>query len=162
MSEPLLQINGLGLSKPTDPIVIPGDGGIVAPVVRNTTTTTPGTTSTNKGGGFWSGSNIGDVLNSIVKMGNAGANIIAALKGNQPVFIQNPTTGQQIDVREELKKQAEAQGKSNEQMLQLMQMMMQNNQKPTPKNNTALYVGVGVGVVVLSGLLYLIATKKKK
>lgn len=157
MTEPVLQINGLaGVA----PINIPTGGGIVAPVkpivrpINNTSATK---------GGFWKGANIGTILGGLVNLGNAGANIITALKGNQPVFIQNPTTGQQIDVRAELDRVAKENNKSNEQILQMMAMMMQQNQQPQaqPKNNTGLYVGLAVGTVVLGGIVYLVATKKK-
>ncbi len=166
--EPVLTINGLGFRpgltydpngwKPGDPIFTPG----LKPPTGGFTPSVPSTPIiTKQKGNGWN--KVGMVGNLLVNLGSSAANVIAALKGNQPVFVQNPQTGEQIDVRAELKKQAEEQGKTNEQMLQMLQMaIMQNQQQQKPKDNTVLYVGVGVGVVAISALAYYFVNKNKK
>ncbi len=167
--EPILTINGLGFTgleytpggwKPGDPIWKPG----LNPPTSGGTTFTPTTPAVmpKKGQGMNTVNAIGNLL---VNLGNTSANVIAALKGNQPVIVQNPQTGQTIDVRAELERQAQEQGKSNEQMIQMLQMMMMQNQnqpQKTPKDNTVLYVGIGVTTVALIGGIYYLANKKKK
>ncbi len=164
MAEPILQINGLaGVGLTYDPNDWKKGGKYYDPNNTFTWGTTGNSTGAGNSTGKMSGFNkVTKIIELLIQAGVSAAQIKGMWEGKQPIYIKDNSTGQQVDVKAEIAKQAQEYGKSNEQMLQMMVMMMQKNQQQnSPKNNTALYVGLGVGVVVLGGLVYLIATKKK-
>jgi len=127
----------------------------------STTTTAPTTTS---GGGFFAGTNFMGLLNAI---GGTAAQIIAAGKGQQ--VIVKDANGNTRDIAPELKMKLEQQAQANQmsmdKMVQMMQMQMMQNQQEkqaSKKDNTALYVGLGVGALVLVGGIFLVTQNKKK
>ena len=64
-----------------------------------------------------------------------------------------------------LEQQAQANQMSMDKMVQMMQMQMMQNQQEkqaSKKDNTALYVGLGVGALVLVGGIFLVTQNKKK
>lgn len=124
------------------------------------------TQTSSSGGGFWDGANFMGLLSTI---GGTWAQIEAAKKGNQ-VIVKDTVTGQNTDIAPMLLQKLEEQAKANQTsvdgLMQMMQMQMlqnqqANNNKPA-KDNTALYVGLGVaGVVILGGILYMSSNKNK-
>ncbi|MFJ1431344.1 hypothetical protein ACILE2_11180 [Capnocytophaga canimorsus] len=104
----------------------------------------------------------GQVINTVAGI----AALVNEFKGGRTVYIQDSTTGEQRRATAEdmafMESQAIAaqQSGSNIDMATLIALMNQRNAKK-PKDNTALYVGLGVGGLLLVGLIVMVATKKK-
>ncbi len=135
---------------------VSGSGG-------STPTTTSATTTTS-GGGFFAGTNFMGLLNTI---GGTWAQIEAAKKGQQ--VIVKDSSGNTRDIAPELMQKLEQQAQANQtsvdSLMQMMQMQMVQNQQEkqaSKKDNTALYVGLGVGALVLVGGIFLVTQNKKK
>lgn len=127
-------------------------------------TNTPTIKTTSSGGGFFSGTNFMSLLSTI---GGTWAQIEAAKNGQQ--VIVKDSSGNTKDIApmlmQKLEKQAQANQTSVDSLMQMMQMQMlkeqQQNSKPK-KDNTALYVGLGVGAIVLLGGVFLVTQNNKK
>lgn len=108
--------------------------------------------------GFWDGANLMGILNTI---GGTWAQIEQA-KNGKPVYVQN-ANGQQQNIAplllKKLEEQAKAQQTSVDNLMKMMQMQMQAQQEQPKKDNTLLYVGIGAGVLVLLGGIYVITKK---
>lgn len=108
--------------------------------------------------GFWDGANLMGILNTI---GGTWAQIEQA-KNGKPVYVQS-ANGKQQDIAplllRKLEEQAKAQQTSVDNLMKMMQMQMQSQQQPPKKDNTLLYVGIGAGVLVLLGGIYVITKK---
>lgn len=114
--------------------------------------------NTNSLNGFWDGANFMGILNTI---GGTWSQIEQA-KNGQPVYVQNPN-GEQQNIApillKKLEEQAKAQQTSVDNLMKMMQMQMQAQQEQPKKDNTLLYVGIGAGVLVLLGGIYVITKK---
>lgn len=104
----------------------------------------------------------GQVINTVAGI----AALVNEFKGGRTVYIQDSTTGEQRRATAEdmafMESQAMAaqQSGSNIDMATLIALMNQRNAEK-PKDNTALYVGLGVGVLVLGGLIFMATNNKK-
>lgn len=124
---------------------------------------TPSNAPTSSGGGFLKGTNLMGLLSTI---GGTWAQIEAAKSGRK-VIVQDGS-GSSKDISNELMQKLDQQAKANKtsvdglmQMMQ-MQMLKDSQDKPNPvKDNTALYVGLGVGALVLLGGIVYVTQKKK-
>lgn len=112
--------------------------------------------------GFFSGTNLMGLLQTI---GGTWAQIESA-KAGKPVVVQS-ANGQQQDIApmlmQKLEEQAKANNTSANNLMQMMQMqILQNNAEKDPpkKDNTALYIGIGVGAIVLIGGMIFLTQKK--
>ncbi|MGG8495954.1 hypothetical protein ACQY1Q_06035 [Tenacibaculum sp. TC6] len=109
--------------------------------------------------GFFDGLNLKDLISTA---GTTWAQIEQARNG-QPVYVNTPG-GQQQDIApllvSKLEQQAQQQQKSVDDMMKMLQMQMMNNNKPPQKDNTMLYIGLGIGAIVLLGGVYMITKKK--
>jgi len=118
-------------------------------------------------GGFFSDFNLNGLLDTLLKGGMTWAQIEAA-KNGKDVYVQGQGGGQKENITpiliSKLQEQAAANQTSVNQMMQIMQQQLaQNNNVPAKKDNTLLYVGIGVGFLVLvgGGLMIISNTKKK-
>lgn len=120
----------------------------------------------DSGGGsqFWGGTNFMGLLNTI---GGTWAQIEQAKHGNK--VIVKDSSGKSKDIApqllQKLNQQASANNTSSNQMFQMMQMQMmkqmQTQQQQQPKDNTALYIGLGVGgLILLTGVIFITSKKK--
>ncbi|WP_408045726.1 hypothetical protein [Tenacibaculum litopenaei] len=138
-------------------------GGGTSGAGSSASNTGSGSTS---GGGFFDGFNLNGLLNTLLKGGMTWAQIEAAKKGKD-VYIQGQG-GQKENITpilvSKLKEQAETQQKTTTEILKMMQAQMQQQQNPpAKKDNTLMYVGIGVGVLVLlGGGIYMINSSKSK
>lgn len=151
---------GVGLEYVPGSTFNPSGGGSYTPGLYPPSggTTLPSGGGKSKGGTM---NTIKDIAELAMKLGLTAVQIKTALDGKQPITIVNPTTGNRVDLKEELEKRAVSEGVSSSEMMQMMQMMMMNQNKPEPKSNTALYVGIGVGVVAIGGLVFYAMSKNK-
>ncbi|MFL0083687.1 hypothetical protein V2647_06830 [Tenacibaculum maritimum] len=125
-------------------------------------------TTTSKGGGFFGGFNLNGLLDTLLKGGMTWAQIEAA-KNGKDVYVQG-AGGEKENITpmliSKLNEQAKVYQKSQSEILKMMQLQMTqnaNNPKPPKEDKTLLYVGIGVGALVLiGGGILLINNNKKK
>ncbi|MFK8269897.1 hypothetical protein [Capnocytophaga stomatis] len=104
----------------------------------------------------------GQVINTVAGI----AALVNEFKGGRTVYIQNSTTGEQRRATAEdmafMESQALAaqQSGNNIDMATIIALMNQRNTEQ-PKNNIALYVSLGAGVLVLGGLIFMATNNKK-
>lgn len=162
------QLGYAALANPKVETITPITAGIKLPTTSTISNATPTSYISQPQENWFKRNNInvgtvGQGVNSLVQFVNL-------IKGNptQPIYITNPETGQKQEMTQEQKQEIvrsyETGGASagNEAMQQILQMMMINqmNQNNKPKDNTGLYIGLGIaGVLVLGGVIF-IATKK--
>ncbi|GET46914.1 hypothetical protein [Capnocytophaga felis] len=110
------------------------------------------------------------IMNASGQVINTVAGIVALVnefKGGRTVYIQDSTTGEQRRATAEdmafMESQAMAaqQAGGNVDMATIIALMNQRNAEK-PKDNTALYVGIGVGVLALGGIIIMATNKKGK
>lgn len=104
------------------------------------------------------------VANNIMGLLSQGADIYSQVsnKGAGNVVMENPYTGQRTTVQEYVNSQAQQNGISSTELMMLLMTMMQQQQKqeaPPAKDNTTLYIGLAVGVVVLAGVAFAVTRK---
>lgn len=130
----------------------------------STTEDAPASSSSSGGGGFFGGVNLMGLLSTI---GGTWAQIEAAKSGKQ-VIVKDSTGGSKDiapELMQKLQQQAQANQLSTDKFMQMMQMQMMQQQqdKSAPKKgNTALYVGLGVGALVLVGGIFYATSNTKK
>ncbi|ATA94650.1 hypothetical protein CGC54_10070 [Capnocytophaga canimorsus] len=106
-----------------------------------------------------------DATGKVLTLGTGIVGLINEIKGGRTVYIQD-SSGERRKMTDEdvafMESQAIAaqQSGSNIDMATLIALMNQRNAEK-PKDNTALYVGLGVGGLLLVGLIVMVATKKK-
>ncbi|MFK8377560.1 hypothetical protein [Capnocytophaga canimorsus] len=106
-----------------------------------------------------------DATGKVLTLGTGLVGLINEIKGGRTVYIQD-SSGERRKMTDEdvafMESQALAaqQSGSNIDMATLIALMNQRNAEK-PKDNTALYVGLGVGGLLLVGLIVMVATKKK-
>lgn len=121
------------------------NGTMLNNVLKNTQT--PTTSSAP----HW-GTSVSSILGSLASAGMSTAQIITAIKGNQPVMITNPATGQTVNATQQLQAYQQQQGMSDSALLQFI-TNSNNDPKKEEKDNTLLYVGAGVVGLALVGFL---------
>lgn len=119
------------------------------------------------GGKKFQDTKVGGFFNMLLSNGGNIAQIISAIKGDDSTIKDG--TGQAHDlteVRAEIEKISAQKNQDMTAVMQMMMMQLQNEKKnttPPKKNNNALYVGIGVGaLVLLGGIFYITQNKKKK
>ncbi len=123
------------------------------------------TSSSSSGGGFFSNITLNGLLGTLLKGGATWAQIEAAKNGKN-VYVQG-SGGQKENITpmliSKLEEQAKAQQTTVNSLMTMMQAQMVNNNKPKEKkDNTLMYVGIGVGTIALGAIVYMITNKKKK
>ncbi|WP_125066258.1 hypothetical protein [Tenacibaculum singaporense] len=108
--------------------------------------------------GFWDGANLMGIINTV---GGTWSQIEQARNG-KPVYVQQ-ANGETKDIAPmliaKLEQQAQAQQTSVDNLVKMMQLQLQTQQAPK-KDNTLLYIGVGAGILVLLGGMYVMTQKK--
>ncbi|CAL2114128.1 conserved hypothetical protein [Tenacibaculum sp. 190130A14a] len=109
--------------------------------------------------GFWDGANLMGIINTI---GGTWSQIEQARNG-KPVYVQQ-ANGETKDIAPmliaKLEQQAQAQQTSVDNLVKVMEMHLKSQQQPPKKDKTLLYVGVGAGVLVLLGGMYVLTKNK--
>ncbi|MCD8405792.1 hypothetical protein [Tenacibaculum dicentrarchi] len=107
------------------------------------------------GGGLLDGLNVMNVLKLV---GGTWAQIEQAKHGKQ-VIVGGKDIAPQL--RNNLEQQAKANNTSSDMlMMMIMNQMAQNNKQKQPKDNTTLYIGLGVGALVLLGAIVMMTKNK--
>ncbi|WP_370408833.1 hypothetical protein [Tenacibaculum dicentrarchi] len=107
------------------------------------------------GGGLLDGLNVMNVLKLV---GGTWAQIEQAKHGKQ-VIVGGKDIAPQL--RNNLEQQAKANNTSSDNLMQMMMMQMMQQNKPAPKkDNTTLYIGLGVGALVLLGAIVMMTKNK--
>ncbi|WP_271406973.1 hypothetical protein [Tenacibaculum soleae] len=137
------------------------NGNTSTPVFGNYPTTT-----SFGGGNKFESTMVGGVLGTLLSNGGNIAQIISAVNGNAPTM-QDPK-GNTHDITAVRAEIAKISAEKNQDMNTVLQMMVAqlNKEKnetppPPPKDNTALYIGLGVGALVLLGGVFYITNSKK-
>ena len=116
-------------------------------------------------GGFFSDFNLNGLLDTLLKGGMTWAQIEAA-KNGKDVYVQgNGGSSENITpiLISKFEETAKAQQTTVNNLMMMMQQQMQQNQnnQPPKKDNTLMYVGIGAGVLVLLGGVFLMTKSKK-
>ncbi|CAL2075291.1 hypothetical protein [Tenacibaculum sp. 190524A02b] len=118
-----------------------------------------------QGGSFWSGL----TLKGILEMAGTTYSQIVQAKNGNPVYVQNPQTGQTQDIGpvlvSKIEQQAKLQQTSMDNMMKMMQMQMmqqQQNNNNKPQQSNMKYVLIGGGVLALVAVMYLMNNNKKQ
>ena len=125
------------------------------------TTTATNAQKASNDGGFWDGVNLMGILNTI---GGTWSQIEQARSG-KPVYVQNPQSGTQQNIapillnRIEQERQQQQTSEANLMRMLQLQLTQQSPPPPVVKDNTLKYMGIGAGVLVLLGGVYVITKK---
>lgn len=137
-------------------VVKTGSTGTTQPPATSTATTT--------GRKKIEDTRVGGFLNMLLSNGGNIAQIISAIKGNAPTIKDG--TGKTHDltgVRAEIEKISAQKNQDMATVMQMMMVQLQKDKSEKPKkDNTALYVGLGVGALVLLGGIFYVTQNKKK
>lgn len=113
--------------------------------------------------------NVGGALAMLLQNAGGIAQIIGAVNGNGRLEIPVAGGGTKDvtnEVKTEVQKLANQNNKSVEQMLQLMFWQLQKEKKEEPKkeekDNSLLYVGIGLGVLALVGVGFVVIKNSTK
>lgn len=121
-------------------------------------------TASSGGGNKFENTMVGGILGTLLSNGGNIAQVISAVNGNAPVV--EDANGEAHDITALKAEIARLSAEKNQDSTAILQMMAQqlNNEKPAPakKDNTALYIGLGVGALVLLGGVFFVTTKKSK
>ncbi|WP_233860886.1 hypothetical protein [Tenacibaculum piscium] len=116
---------------------------------------TPQDAPSGGGSAFMQGANLMGILQTI---GGTWAQIEQAKHGKQ-VIVGGKDIAPQL--RNNLDQQAKANNTSSDNLMQMMMMQMMQQNKPAPKkDNTTLYIGLGVGALVILGAIAMMTKNK--
>lgn len=129
-----------------------------------TSTTGATITASSGGGNKFESTMVGGVLGTLLSNGGNIAQVISAVKGNAPAV--QDANGDSHDItalKAEIERLSVEKNQDSGAILQMMAQQL-NKEKPAPakKDNTALYIGLGVGALVLLGGVFFVTTKKSK